>query len=327
MVLSIFTRDTNPWMMSFLWDNIAVYVVVYRRCRIRSLVYHSLLYKRRQMSNYFFIQYQDTRSSQHFGEISYFFRWRSTLWIQRSLQRRVSNIWVSRLAQGTSGYFFLCCKQCISRANVCSAIPDWKPLCRFAVYAWSYCYSDLQIWRAWLIDNVLSGTCSIIFFQAFFIYVDSGASSSLRTRGDHQPTYRYSGFLPEERNAFFSIKWLCLPSSVDRKYSFHWSGINTNSRDAFTVALLASRIDVRVFQSFLPYTSWCDRSENRWGVVVPLVVSRTNRMTTREKKAKDIQCAYLGNLTCSREMMIVCKTQLLWRDFDRTFRFLLTCPA
>ena len=46
---------------------------------------------------FFFIQYQDARSTQHFGEISYFFLCRSTLWIQRSFQRRVSNIWVSRL--------------------------------------------------------------------------------------------------------------------------------------------------------------------------------------------------------------------------------------
>jgi hypothetical protein len=54
--------------------DITICVTVYRRCRIRSLVYHSLLYQRRQMSNSFFIQYQDARSSQHFGEISYFFR-------------------------------------------------------------------------------------------------------------------------------------------------------------------------------------------------------------------------------------------------------------
>lgn len=53
--------------------NATACVSVYRRCRIRSLVYHSLLYSRRKSSNSYSVEYEDAQSCRSYGQISYFF--------------------------------------------------------------------------------------------------------------------------------------------------------------------------------------------------------------------------------------------------------------
>ena len=57
-------------------DKINSCVVVYRRCLIKTTVYHSLAYLKRRSTISYFVQYVDSKRNTVFGSIKFFFTYR-----------------------------------------------------------------------------------------------------------------------------------------------------------------------------------------------------------------------------------------------------------